>query len=93
MGYIAYSRQVTLGLLSAVTGTLLLAMAASALNEVQESHIDAQMERTRNRPLPSGVVSARAATGLALILAGLGAVDYRGGAEPQRKTQRAQRIL
>ena len=72
MGYIAYSRQVTLGLLSAVTGTLLLAMAASALNDVQESHIDAQMERTRNRPLPSGVVSSRAATGLALILAGLG---------------------
>jgi heme o synthase len=82
MGYIAYSSQITLGLLSTVTGTLLLAMAASALNEVQESHIDAQMERTRNRPLPSGVVSARAAIGLALILAGLGTVILfatRGG--------------
>lgn len=82
MGYIAYSRQVTLGLLSAVTGTLLLAMAASALNEVQECQLDAQMARTRSRPLPSGVVSTRAATSLALILAGFGtAILYatRGG--------------
>lgn len=82
MGYIAYSRHVALGLLSSVLGTLLLAMAASALNEVQESQIDAQMERTRTRPLPSGVVTSNAATGLALVLAVLGVVVLyatRGG--------------
>ena len=42
---------------SALLGTLLLAMAASALNEVQEHDKDALMERTRNRPIPRGAVS------------------------------------
>ncbi len=74
MGFIACSRHVTLGLFSAVTGTLLLAMAASALNEVQESEIDARMDRTRNRPVPSGFVTARSATLAALLMAALGAL-------------------
>ena len=46
-GYIAIRRGVDLGLITALMGTLLLAMASSALNEVQERRLDALMERTR----------------------------------------------
>jgi len=56
-GYVAFRRGVDLGLLTALLGTLLLAMASSALNEVQERNLDALMERTRKRPPPSGAVS------------------------------------
>ena len=73
MGFIAYSRHVTFGLFTAVTGTLLLAMGSSTLNEVQESEIDACMQRTRHRPVPSGFVSVRTATFAAMLMATLGA--------------------
>lgn len=61
MGHIACKRQLDISLLVTLLGTLLLAMAASALNEFQEREIDALMARTRHRPLPSGKLSARAA--------------------------------
>ena len=74
MGFVASSRQLTLPLLSTLIGTLLLAMAASALNEVQECKIDALMTRTRHRPLPSGWITARAATLTSLLMAASGAL-------------------
>ena len=74
MGFVACSRQLTLPLLSTLTGTLLMAMAASALNEVQECEIDALMTRTRHRPLPSGWITARAATLMSLLMAAGGAL-------------------
>ncbi|MDI6692130.1 MAG: heme o synthase [Anaerosomatales bacterium] len=57
-------------------GTLALALAISgctALNMVLDRDIDAKMERTAGRPLPSGEVSVRQATvfGVATSLAGL----------------------
>ncbi len=71
-GFVAYSRSVNVELLGAVTGTLMMAMAASALNEVQECEIDAKMTRTRHRPIPDGLVSPRTALGVAMLLASLG---------------------
>ena len=41
-------------LLCALTGTALLAGGAAALNQWAERDLDARMERTRNRPLPTG---------------------------------------
>lgn len=50
-------------------GVGLLAMGCSALNQWQEQDLDARMERTRQRPLPSGSLTAIGA--LLLALAGI----------------------
>jgi heme o synthase len=71
-GFIAYQRGVRSGLIGATLGTLLMAMASSALNEVQEREIDARMARTRNRPIPSGIFSPVTALGVVLLLASAG---------------------
>jgi protoheme IX farnesyltransferase len=68
MGYLAARRGADLGMFTALLGTVLLAMAASALNEVQERELDARMTRTRHRPIPSGQVSAIQATVFAIFL-------------------------
>ena len=63
-----------------VTAVFLLACGASALNQYQEQDIDAKMERTRGRPLPSGVISRRqaAASSSALIVGGLSLLAFTG---------------
>ena len=71
-GYVAYSRSVNLALVGAVSGTLLMAMASSTLNEVQEREIDAMMDRTRRRPIPGGLITVRTASVVAFIIAFLG---------------------
>jgi len=53
-------------------GVFLLACGAGALNQVQERDIDALMLRTRNRPIPSGRLSARAALVIAIAMLALG---------------------
>ena len=68
-GYLAFRHGLDRGLLSALIGTLLLAMAASAFNEVQEHDLDALMERTRHRPIPMGSVSLAGASLFAILLA------------------------
>lgn len=55
-----------------ISGTLLAAMGANALNEWAERGRDALMQRTRSRPLPAGKLSAAhgLAAGLVMALAG-----------------------
>jgi protoheme IX farnesyltransferase len=48
-------------LLQALIGTALVAGGTSALNQYLERDIDAKMQRTRNRPLPTGRLSPRQA--------------------------------
>jgi protoheme IX farnesyltransferase len=48
-------------LLQTLIGTALVAGGTNALNQLRERDIDARMERTKRRPLPSGRVTPRAA--------------------------------
>jgi protoheme IX farnesyltransferase len=67
-GHIAFSRSINGALLGAVSGTLMMAMASSAFNEVQERKIDATMNRTRSRPIPGGLVTVQSASIVAVFL-------------------------
>jgi protoheme IX farnesyltransferase len=60
-------------LLHTIVGTSLVVAGATALNQVLEQHSDAQMQRTRNRPLPSGRLRREEALifGVGVALAGL----------------------
>jgi protoheme IX farnesyltransferase len=71
-GYAAFRHGLDRGLATLLAGTLLMAMAASALNEVQEWRSDARMERTRHRPIPRGAVTPAAGAGFALALGATG---------------------
>jgi heme o synthase len=68
-------------IIAPVIGVFLLACGSSALNQYQERDIDARMERTRHRPVPSGDVTARHAMTVSLILitAGLFFLIYSVG--------------
>ena len=54
-------------------GVFLLACGAIAVNQCQEAHLDGRMDRTRNRPIPSGRLDRPAALllGVTCVLAGL----------------------
>lgn len=57
LGYYRYAAAFDLDLVLVILGILLMAMGSSTFNQVQERNIDQLMQRTRNRPLPTGSVS------------------------------------
>jgi protoheme IX farnesyltransferase len=59
-------------LLTTLFGTALVAASASALNQWLERHSDALMERTADRPLPAGRLSARDALFFGALCAVIG---------------------
>jgi protoheme IX farnesyltransferase len=65
----------TLFFLSA--GVFLLASGSAAMNQYTERRADSLMERTRNRPLPSGKISVRATLIFAVMLLAAGSVLLR----------------
>jgi protoheme IX farnesyltransferase len=67
-GYIIYNHSLDMTAVSLFFGILLLAAAATALNQYQERHFDALMTRTQNRPLPSKQMAPRTALIIAVIL-------------------------
>ena len=68
-GYLAFTHAMNWRLLPVSGAVLILAFAACALNEAQEHKLDALMERTKRRPIPSGKISPAGAAILALVLA------------------------
>ena len=60
-GWVVYSGSFDLPMLVPVLGVFLLACGSAALNQIQEWRTDAKMDRTKNRPIPSGRLSVRGA--------------------------------
>ena len=60
-------------LLLFLAGAISMRGAGSTYNDIVDREIDAQVERTRNRPLPSGRISVRAAKAFMLAQAAVGA--------------------
>ncbi len=81
-GFVAAAHALRAPLASTLGGTLLLAAAAAALNEVLDARRDALMLRTRDRPIPAGRISPAAALALAVIAAVAGAALLWRGAGP-----------
>jgi protoheme IX farnesyltransferase len=66
-GYIAATGKLNLEIIPVLFGVLLLAFGSATLNHVQEKEFDVRMDRTKNRPIPSGRIAADSS----LILAGI----------------------
>lgn len=63
-------------------GIALAASAAAAINHVLDRRLDAQMARTRNRPLPTGHLTQRQALAYAGVLMVLSVLLLWGGVNP-----------
>jgi heme o synthase len=79
-GFIAYKGSITTGIILPTLGTLLLACGSAAYNHYQERFTDALMERTKNRPIPSGKISASTAYYFAAALVLIGSLILLIGA-------------
>ncbi|WOO40282.1 heme o synthase [Rubellicoccus peritrichatus] len=83
VGYLAADpNKNLLALASVLIGTSFAAGAAGALNQYLEREVDKRMARTRNRPLPAGVISPERALLFGMTLAFLGTLILWFGANP-----------
>ena len=57
VGYLMYDGNLHLQLVWVLFGIFLLASGSAALNQYQEYEWDAQMDRTKDRPIPSGAIT------------------------------------
>jgi heme o synthase len=78
-GYILAAGVIDSGLILPTLGIFLLASGSSAINHYQERDRDAMMDRTSNRPIPSGRISPLGALVFAILLSVAGsALIYTG---------------
>ncbi len=81
MGFFLFSSH-PIDALKTIAAVFFLSCGASALNQLQERFIDAMMERTRQRPLPSGVIRPWHALVFSLMVLSIGLVLlWSGGRE------------
>ena len=73
VGYFMVDGKADLTLVWVLLGIFLLASGSAALNQYQEYHHDAKMDRTKSRPIPSGAISPMHGLLFSLVLSALGA--------------------
>lgn len=73
-GYISYADKINSGIILPALGLLLLASGSAAINHWQERKTDALMDRTKNRPIPSGKVSAENVLLFSILLVIIGSM-------------------
>lgn len=71
-GFVLYSKSVSLELFPFTIGLMFIIGASSALNHIQERHLDVLMPRTSKRPLPSKTLTLTEAWTIMLTLFVLG---------------------
>jgi len=67
-GYLVANSFFDLEIIFIIIGVFLLSGGASAFNQYQERSTDALMSRTKNRPIPSGKISAKTGLFIAILL-------------------------
>lgn len=67
-GYFLASQRFELNAIWVSIGVMMLAAAASALNQIQEKDIDILMSRTQKRPIPSGKITVNTAIVFSIVL-------------------------
>jgi protoheme IX farnesyltransferase len=72
VGYFMVDGNIDAVLWWVLLGIFLLASGSAALNQYQEHHLDAQMDRTKNRPIPSGAISPTHGLIVAFLLSATG---------------------
>lgn len=56
-GYFIFDPHLSVKIILITLGILLMSVAASVLNQIQEAGTDSLMDRTKNRPIPSGNIT------------------------------------
>lgn len=72
-GFILHSGSFSQDWISLVAGIFFLSFSSAAINQIQERKLDAMMQRTKNRPLPSGRLTLLTASSIAIVCGLLGA--------------------
>jgi protoheme IX farnesyltransferase len=80
-GYFLFDPHFSGKILLITLGILLLAIAATVLNQIQEVELDKKMERTHNRPLPAQKIKVSQAIVLFVctLFAGVSIIYFAGG--------------
>lgn len=73
-GYIAAAGKIDFQIIPVLFGVLLLAFGSAVLNHHQEKEFDAMMDRTKNRPIPSGRITSKNALLISVLLVISGSV-------------------
>ena len=73
-GFIAATGSINSQIILPAFGILLLACGSAALNHYQERKTDILMDRTKNRPIPSGKISPNSTVQLSIALIVLGSI-------------------
>ena len=68
LGYFLASGKINFEFIYSVIGIFLLACSSAALNQYQEKDTDAMMDRTKNRPIPSGRIKASGVLWITIVL-------------------------
>jgi len=79
-GYISFTGEINEGLILPLIGILFIACGSAAINHYQERKTDSLMDRTKNRPIPSGRITPGKALALAVSLVMAGSVILYSGA-------------
>lgn len=81
LGYVLASGNLDVNVILPALGLLLVACGSAVINHIQERKTDALMDRTKNRPLPSGRISVTNAVNVSLsfLISGFTLLLYTGG--------------